>query len=102
MKDDEKVLHEQLDKKRNVYFEQKHELELKIAEVEAQLSIMGKRKKDAPHTDAAGKDSSISHEMMLSKLAERIRKVYKDYKDRDQGLNNDVANKQPLEILNVR
>lgn len=62
---------------------------------------MGKRKKDVPHSDATGKDSVISNDLMLAKLAERIRKVYKEYKDREQGFNNDVANKQPLEILNV-
>ena len=33
---------------------------------------------------------------MLAKLAKKIRKVYKN-----SGFNNDVANKQPLEILNV-
>jgi hypothetical protein len=35
MKDDEKVLHEQLNKKKNVYVVQKQELEVKIADVEA-------------------------------------------------------------------
>jgi len=33
---------------------------------------------------------------MLAKLAKKIRKVHKNL-----GFNNDVANKQPLEILNV-
>jgi hypothetical protein len=95
MKETEKTLHEQLNKKRNVYVGQKMELEMKIAEIESQLSTMGKRKKDV-NTEGSGKNTTISHDMMLAKLAKKIRKVYKN-----SGFNNDVANKQPLEILNV-
>lgn len=65
MKDDEKILHEQLNKKRNVYVGQKMELEMKIAEIESQLSTMGKRKKDVTIADGAGKNTAISHDLML-------------------------------------
>ncbi len=95
MKETEKTLHEQLNKKRNVYVGQKMELEMKIAEIESQLSTIGKRKKDV-NADGPGKNTTISHDQMLAKLAKKIRKVYKN-----SGFNNDVANKQPLEILNV-
>jgi len=56
---------------------------------------MGKRKKDV-NADGLGKNNTISHDMMLAKLAKKIQKVYKN-----SGFINDVANKQPLEILNV-
>jgi DNA-binding protein H-NS len=61
MKETEKTLHEQLNKKRNVYVGQKMELEMKIAEIESQLSTIGKRKKDV-NADGPGKNTTISHD----------------------------------------
>ena len=95
LKDEEALLHSVLDKKHLQHYTNKKEIEIKISEVEAQLNMMSKRKKKIDKAQG-GSNSSIDEQLMLQALGERIRKVYKDY-----GFTQEVANKSPLDLLNV-
>jgi len=88
----EERMHEELGKKHDVHIHSMKEYRSKIHDVDIQLELVRKRKLHNTNTEG----NKSAEELMLDKLASKIRDVY-----RDCGFVNDVNNKEPLDILNV-